>query len=48
MDVIFSAHDVTGKILSSHANYNVDVVTLVIQFDNSSIAMREMIITAIL
>ena len=43
-DVIISAHDVINKILSSDSNYTVDVV----KFGNSSISMREVIITLIL
>ena len=43
-DVIISVHDVTNKILSRDSNYIVDVV----MFSNSSISMREVIITSIL
>ena len=45
-DVIISAHDVTVKILSRDSNYIVDVVMWP-KFDNSSISMREGIITSI-
>ena len=46
-DVIISAHDVTNKILSSDSNYIVDVVMWPM-FSNSSISVREVIITSIL
>ena len=46
-DVIISVHDVTNKILSRDWNYIVDVVMWP-KFDNSSISMREVIITKIL
>ena len=46
-DVIISAHDVTVKILSRDSNYIVDVVMWP-KFDNSSISMREVILTSIL
>ena len=45
-DVIISVHDVTVKILSRDSNYIVDVVMWP-KFDNSSISMREGIITSI-
>ena len=41
-DVIISVRDVTNKILSYDSNYIVDVV----KFGNSSISMREVIITS--
>ena len=46
-DVIISLHDVKSKILSNESNYIVDVV-LWPKFGNSSISMREGIITSIL
>ena len=46
-DVIISVHDVTVKILSRDSNYIVDVVMWP-KFDNSSISMREVILTSIL
>ena len=46
-DVIISAHDVTNKILSLDSNYIVDVVMRP-KFCNSSISVREVIITSIL
>ena len=46
-DVITSVHDVTNKILSNDLNYIEDVVIRP-KFDNSSISMTEVIITAIL
>ena len=46
-DVITSVHDVTNKILSRDSNYTVDVVMWP-KFGNSSISMREVIITSIL
>ena len=46
-DVIISVHDVTNKILSRDSNYIVDVVMWP-KFGNSSISMREVIITSIL
>ena len=46
-DVIFSVHDVTSKILSRYLNYIVDLVMWP-KFGNSSISMREIIITSIL
>ena len=45
--VIYSVYDVTNKILSHHPNYIVDVVRWP-KFDNSSICIREVIITLIL
>ena len=46
-DVIISVHDVTNKILSRDSNYIVDEVQWP-KFGNSSISMREYIITSIL
>ena len=46
-DVTVSVHDVTNKILSRGSNYNIDVLMWP-KFDNSSISMREVIITSIL
>ena len=46
-DVIISVHDVTNKILSNDSSYIVDMVMWPI-FGNSSISMREIIITSIL
>ena len=46
-DVIISVHDVTNKILSSDSNYNVNVVMWP-KFGNSSISLREVIITSVL
>ena len=46
-DVIISAEDVINKILSNDSNYVVDVVMWT-KFGNSSISMREVIITSIL
>ena len=46
-DVITFTLDVTNKILSSNSNYSVDVVIWP-KFGNSSISMREVIITSIL
>ena len=40
---IISVHDVTNRILSSDSNYTVELVMC-----NSSISMREVIITSIL
>ena len=45
-DVIISIHDVTNKFLSRESNYIVDVV-LRSKFGNSSISLREVIITLI-
>ena len=46
-DVIIRIHDVTTKILSCDSNYVVDVIIWP-KFGNSSISMREVIITSIL
>ena len=46
-DVIISVCDATNKILSCDSNYIVDVVMWP-KFGNSSISMREVIITSIL
>ena len=46
-DVIILAHDVTDKILSRDSSYFVDVVIWP-KFGNSSISVREVIITSIL
>ena len=46
-DIIISVHDVTNKILSRDPNYIVDVVMWP-KFGNSSISIREDIITSIL
>ena len=46
-DVIIFVHDVTNKILSRDSNYIVDVVMWP-KFGNTSISMREVIITSIL
>ena len=46
-DVIISVHDVTNKNLSHYLNHNVNVV-LCPEFGNSSISVREDIITSIL
>ena len=46
-DVITSVSDVTNKILSCDSNYIVDVVMWP-KFGNSSISMRDVIITSIL
>ena len=45
-DAIISVHDVTNKTLWRQSNYIVDVVMLP-TFGNSSISMREVIITLI-
>ena len=45
-EVITPVHDVTNKILSRDSNYIVDVVMWP-KFGNSSISMREVIITSI-
>ena len=45
-DVIISVDDVTNKILSRDSNYIVDVVMWP-KFGNSSISMREVIITSV-
>ena len=46
-DVVISVDDVTDKILSRDSNYNVNVVMWP-KFGNSSISVREVIITSIL
>ena len=46
-DVIICVHDVTNKMLSRDLNYIVDLVMWP-KFGNTSISMREMIITSIL
>ena len=46
-DLIISAHDVTNKIVSRDSNYIVDVVMWP-NFGNSSISMRDVIITSVL
>ena len=46
-DVIISAHDVTNTILSGNSNYNVNVVMWQ-KFGNSTISLREVILTSIL
>ena len=46
-DIIISVHDVTSKILLRDSNYIVDVVMWP-KFGNSSIYIREVIITSIL
>ena len=46
-DVIISVHDVTNKILSLDSYYIVDMVKWP-KFDNSSISVREVILTSIL
>ena len=46
-DVLISVHGVTNKILSRDPNYIVDVVMRP-KFGNSSISMRQIIITSIL
>ena len=43
-DVIISVHDVTSNILLRDSNYVLDMV----KFGNSSISIREVIITSIL
>ena len=45
-DVIIYVHDITNKVLSRESNYIVDVVWP--KFGNSSISMKEVIITSIL
>ena len=45
--VIIYVHDVTRKILSGYLDYIVDMV-MWLKFGNSSISMREVIITSIL
>ena len=46
-DVIISTHDVINKILSDDSNYIVNVVMWP-KFGNSSVSMREVIITSTL
>ena len=46
-DVIISVHDVTKEILSRDSNYSVNVA-MWSKFYNSSISVREVIITSIL
>ena len=46
-DVRISVHDVTNNILSRDSNYIVDVV-MWLKFGNSSLSMREVIITSVL
>ena len=46
-DVIAPVHDVTNNILSRDSNYIVDVV-MWLKFGNSSLSMREVIITSVL
>ena len=46
-DVIISAHDVTNKILSRYWNYIVYAIMWP-KFRNSSLSMKEVIITSIL
>ena len=46
-DVIMSIHEVTNKVLSRDSVYIVDVV-MWSKFGNSSISMREFIVTSIL
>ena len=46
-DVVIYVHDVTNQILSRASNYTVDAVMWP-HFGNSSIYMREVIITSIL
>ena len=46
-DVIISVHDVNIPILSRDSSYNINVV-LRLKFGNSSISLREVIITSIL
>ena len=46
-DVIIPVYDVTSKIVSRDSNYIVDMVMWP-KFGNSSISMREVIITSIL
>ena len=45
--IITSVHDVTNKILSGELSHIVDVIMWA-KFGNSSISMREVIITSIL
>ena len=46
-DVMIPAHDVTKTLLSRDSSYIVDVV-IWLKFGNSSISVREVIITSIL
>ena len=46
-DVIISVHDVTNKILSHDSNYIIDVL-IWSKFVNTSVSMREVIITSFL
>ena len=46
-DLTISVHDVTNKTLSHDSNYTVDVV-MQPKFGNSSISMREVVITSTL
>ena len=46
-DIITYAHDVTNKILSSESNYIADVIMWP-KFGNSSISLREVILTSML
>ena len=46
-DVIIYVHDVTNKILSRDSNYGVNVV-MWSKFGDSSISVREVVITSIL
>ena len=45
--VIYSVYDVTNKILSNDSNYIMDAV-MWLKFGNSSICIKEVIITSIL
>ena len=47
-DVIIFVHDAINKILSRDSNYNVNVVVKWPKFGNSSIFVRDVIITLIL
>ena len=46
-DIMISVHEIANKILSHDSNYTVDLV-MGPKFGNSSISMREVIITSIL
>ena len=46
-DLIISVHDVTNKILSRDSNY-IENGVMWAKFGNSSISMREVIITSVL
>ena len=46
-DIIISVHGLTKKILSGDSNYMVDVLIRP-KFGNSSVSMREVIISSIL